>query len=189
MKLSKIFLWSYTAAIILLVIIATGCTKNSSGSGKDYFRFTVDGKKIEAYSTPAVSLNAIPGIHDLGISGFKDGSYNDTYLIISMAASAPVDHPSSFSSTQLLNSGSITHYPALHILYYDESNEEFTSLFGDNTWTNIPGLTAAATDAILNISEISSDHVKGTFSCTVYSQTNPSKKYKITNGEFNVPKY
>jgi hypothetical protein len=189
MKLSKIFSWAYTAAMVLLLIYATGCTKNSSGSGQDYLRFTVDGRKAEAYSTPAVSLNAIPGIHDLGVSGFKDNLYNDTYLIISMSALAPIDRPSSFNSTQLLNSGSITHYPALHIFYYDASGEEFTSLYGDNSWTNIPGLSSTATDAVLTITEISSNRVKGTFSCTVYSQTNPSKKYKITNGEFNVPKY
>ena len=189
MKHAKISLWLYIAVMINLLTATTGCTKNSSGSGDNYLRFTVDGKKVESYSTPAVSLNVITGIHNLGISGFKDKFYNDTYIIISMAAPAPIDHPSSFSSTQLLTNGNITQYPALHILYYDDNNEEFTSLFGDNTWTNIPGLSGTATDAILNISEISSDHAKGTFSCTVYSQTNPSKKYKITNGEFYVPKY
>ncbi len=176
-------------AISLIAIIS--CKKNSGtpAPGTGYLRFTVDGVKVETFPTPAVSLNAISGIYDLGVSGFKDKDFNNESIIISLGSKTKIDHATSFSSTQLLSSGSTVHYPALHILYYDKANAEYTSLFGDNTWTNIPALTATATDAVLVITEITASNVKGTFSGTVYSQISISKKYKITDGEFSLPKY
>ncbi|MBS1597617.1 MAG: hypothetical protein JST75_05295 [Bacteroidetes bacterium] len=184
------------AIIFSLVLAITGCKKtndannNGSGSGDYYLRFKADGQQKEYKSEALIQiLKKTDGLYSAVLQGYLDfagqGTKDEFGIIVQ--DSNPIMQGSSFADPQKCINEEGDTLTKLIMNYNDPSKNGYLSMgfMADKNGVN-PLFPSVVADAKLTISELTSDHAKGTFSATVYLSTDVTltANVKITSGEF-----
>jgi hypothetical protein len=157
---------------VILFLLLAGCKKNAgsgSSDGANYMKFKLSGTQKNYATVAAVSTKA-NGYNTMVLTGASPAGDAMVILLTSVT---------DFSASGTFTAAMINGLPLIQALlsYSDPSKKGFTSSY--------PNLTPNAT-AQVTITSISTDEVKGTFTCTLVDETDfTTIKYLVTEGEFS----
>jgi hypothetical protein len=178
--------------LAICFVFAGSCKKNhdteNPAGDKYYIKFKEDGEQKEfRYSAGSGPADQKPsnGIYTFTLVAGKDVSSSGTNFIeVMLSSESIINSPGSFRDP--LKSGGI--WPQVQVTYMDNTNEAYLSmgLVSDAVGQSGPFENVVA-DAKASITSMDDGEVKGTFSASVYSGDDYSKKHILTSGEFYLP--
>jgi hypothetical protein len=184
--------------LIALLAGAAGCSKSNGtgGPGTDnkYFaRFKINGEQKEykgRSSGASIAYQAADGVYQLGLAIFKNDNSPETSEMISIALynRAAFTAGTTCQATDTLKISGLDWPKASMTFSYNPSVSSFITV--PNTMVSLfPHLLL---DCTVTITELGTDHIKGTFSSHVYDDftENAAEHIKyLTEGEFYLPKF
>ena len=174
--------------LFVLILIANSCSKDSDpgpdNSDSYYLRFTLDGVKKEYKMFTYVQFK-----YD------QDHLTHNGYVLASLTSDPTKEVLSFFLyskqeyqkgqeydvQNEVLLSGTNAKLPQLTMVYIDKDDKSYTAQFPDSPTLQSLGIKH---EAKLVFSEITNDHVKGTFSAKVFSEFPEKESLIVTDGEF-----
>ncbi len=178
--------------LVICFVIAGSCKKNNEagnpGSDKYYIKFKADGEQKQlTYSAGSGPADQKPsnGIYTFTlVAGENVSSPGMNFIEVMLSSESIINSPGSFRDP--LKSGGI--WPQVQVTYTDKSNEAYISMGLASDAAGEPGpFVNVVADAKASITSMDDGEVKGTFSASVYSGDDYSKKHVLTNGEFYLP--
>lgn len=167
----------YLLLAVLLPLLAA-CKKNSGSGGTGgtyYMKFKLNGVQ-KNYSSVAGSVTDANGYHIMVLSGASATNAQGEAMAIALNSVEPFSKGEIFKAEMIPGK-----YVIQALLSYADK-----SLPGTGYTSSYPNLTPNAT-ALLTISEVSADNVKGTFSCKLVDEADFSTQtFTVSDGEFNI---
>lgn len=178
----------------LWVFISSGCSKDDHNASPDkadyYISFKVDGVQKKYTSQAVVSLghSTQDKLYNGTMQGYEDfnaasRSHIGIVVFDNMAIAA-----GSYQDPQKATDADGNKIAKVTINYYEDANKGYLSMGSmvDENGHPLPAAGGAVADARVDITGLTSDHVEGTFSGTLFLSTDATFKttVKITEGKF-----
>lgn len=155
--------------ILLSALALNGCKKKSDSSASFYMKFKVDGTAKSFSGETAAVFTALSGVNACSLVGEVSTGDNNG-MGIALYSESEFAAGASYTDAVIPTVGT----PGATLVYTDDAHVQFSSILA-----SVPGVT-------VTITELTADHVKGTFSGKVRLVTGGSTEYSITEGEFNI---
>jgi|GEM_PF-2095332 hypothetical protein len=168
----------FSALLIITCLTGIGCSKSDGsdgdggGGGKYYVKFEIDGEKREYTGVTTLSVGQNDGVYVYQFTGIKAPNVIEG-MSMTITTDKPITAPQSFKTVTWTPSGSTQGMIQLLLGIHDKDNTTYVSFVA--TGYDYP--------ANATITEITSNHVKGTFNGEV-TNSSFTKSKSITKGEF-----
>ncbi|MCO5286559.1 MAG: hypothetical protein M9898_09115 [Chitinophagaceae bacterium] len=173
-KFADMVKWSLVICLSPLLLLSS-CSKKGSdgpGGGDYYFKLNVGGQSYTYTANSYATLSSSGDIYMAGIGGFRDMSVgNKNVASILVGSLSPIGQG---TYKGLVYPGTSGNTPAVFFSWIDADGTTFSSLYQDN-----------ATNTV-QITQLSSASVKGTFSGKIYNALATGSPAIAFTGEFYV---
>lgn len=184
----------------LAVMSMTSCKKDLLEKKDDnyYIRFNFNGQQHEYKSNAFGSIQYTNGVESMIICAYKNFDATvrlQEQISLLLYSSSEFKKGSVCKDPLKVSTDDGTKMPQVIITHYDDKEQGFQTvgIFSDENGVIagsdlIPSLKNILTDAMVTVTELTADHIRGRFSGTTYQADSwiDGVKYPVTDGEFFV---
>ena len=187
-------------AFIFCIAVISSCKKDlfNGNDGDYYVRFTFNGERLEYISQAFGEIQQTNGMESMTIGAYKNFTATSAlqeHISILVFNKTDITAGAIYKDPAKVISADGTKMPQVIITHYDKDETGFQTvgLFSDENGVVagsdlIPSLKNIRIDASVTVTELTKDHIKGSFSGTAYQADfwTDGVKFPVSNGEFFV---